>query len=101
MSDIQEEMSKRVTRKDDDIISGLHTLAAQNEEVLMELRLLNHYKEAQKKGDIKYRNNWAQEKVKESRKTQILLFLACIALSLDVIQFDDAIVIVTRLLGLV
>lgn len=54
----------------------------------------------QKTGDIKFRVKWEEEKRKETIKTQILLLLAILALSLDLVQLGDIVTIINRAINL-
>lgn len=64
------------------------------------LKEIRDLKLEQKTGDIKFRVKWEEEKRKETIKTQILLLLAILALSLDLVQLGDIVTIINRAINL-
>lgn len=57
-------------------------------------------KEAQRQGDIKFRNSWKKSKINDTRMSLVLLILANIALYLDIIRVDGTGAFITGVMNL-
>jgi hypothetical protein len=69
----------------------------QNEELLEEIKKLNGYKEQQLDNDVVFREMWQALKASDRRTAYLMVFLACIAFFLDVVQLEDFYIIQQRL----
>lgn len=69
-------------------------------EVVDEIKKLNVKKEKDSEENKTWRDEWADEKRRERNKTLFVLVLGILALTNDVIQKGDAVIIFERLKGL-
>ena len=104
MDNIADKVKNTVNRPQEVTNELLLTNAKQQEEIIAmlgeligESRQLNEYKKQQIDNDSVWREMWQALKASDRRTTYLMVFIACTAFFLEVVQLEDFLIIQQRL----
>lgn len=92
-----DDLKDKARPKHNELVAQLKELNAKQETNIILLDRLCDLKEMQQENDNEFRDSWAILKRRDSKITHLLLLIASITFSLDLVQFEDKVIILERI----